>query len=297
MNARYASLLLLVPVAATAQPILQSADVQVMGNTYAIHLVTDPGASDPNADGANVTWDFSSATLTMNAGSTTFMAPAGTPYAASYPTSNLAQSVTIPGSTTYTYFNLQSAQLDMLGQEIGGSDPTVYTDPKTPLQFPMAYEDWFIDYYEYDGTEYSVSRAYMGYGTVILPTGTYTNVVKVASTSGAINFYRTDPVMELVNIDGEGQILVFGDAQVGVEEASMAQPLSIFPLPATDVVNIGGLTGASTWDLIDAQGRVLRSGRDVRTTLVLDVNTLASGPYSVIVRDGRGQRSARILKQ
>lgn len=297
MKTRYASILLALPVTAIAQPVLQYANVQLIGNTYPVHLVTNPGSSDPNTDGANVTWDFSSATMTMNAGSTTFMAPAGTPYAASYPTSNLAQSVTIPGGTTYTYFNLQSTQLDMLGEGIGGADPTIYTDPKTPLQFPYAFNDWFIDYYAYEGTDYSVSRAYMGYGTVILPTGTYTDVVKIASTSGAIDFFRSNPVMHLVNIDSDGQVLVFGDAQVGVAEIGARPSLVVCPIPTTDVVNVSGLEGNGTWEVLDLHGRIQQSGRHTTGTLVMDIAGLAGGRYMIRVKDDLGSRTASIVRQ
>lgn len=279
-----------------AQPVLEYANVQVMGNTYPVHLVTDPGSSDPNPDGANVTWDFSSATLQLNAGSTTFLQPASTPYAAIYPSSNLAQSVTLPGSTTYTYFNLQPAQLDMLAEGIGGTDEKVYTDPKTPLQFPFAYPEWFIDYYAYDGSNYSVSRAYMGYGTVILPTGTYTNVVKIASTSGAIDFYTSNPVRHLVNIEDDGVVLVFGDAITGVAEASSHPALACYPIPTTDVLNITGLHSAGTWQLLDAQGHIHQNGRHVPGMLSLDLSTLPTGPYILLVSDPAGRRSVKVSK-
>ncbi len=292
-----AAVLLMAPVVAVAQPVIQYSNVQLMGNTYPVHVVTDPGASDPNTDGANVTWDFSSITLALNAGSTTFMPPASTPYAASYPTSNLAQSVTVPGSTTYSYFNLQPAQLDMLAEGVGGVDEKVYTDPKTPLQFPFAYPDYFIDYFAYDGTNYSVSRAYMGYGTVILPTGTYTNVVKMASTSGAINFFTSNPAMQLVNIEDDGTILVFGDAVTGVAEATAAPMLEAYPNPATEKVRIGGLTCSGTWQLFDTQGREIQNGNHTPGILDLDLAHLSAGQYNLVVSDAQGRRGVRIARQ
>ena len=293
---RLLPLLLCAPLIATAQPVIQYGNVHLLGTTYPLHLVTNPGASDPDQDGANVTWDFSSATLTLNAGSTSFVAPSATPYAASYPTSNLAQSITTPEGTEYTYFNLQATQLDMLAQGIGSGDETVYTDPKTPLQFPFAFNDWFIDYYEYDGTEYSVSRAYMGYGTVILPTGTYTNVVKLASTSGAINFFRTNPVAPLVNIEDDGTAVVFGDPVTGLNEGVAQPALACFPNPTAERTNIIGLNDRGSWQLVDAQGRVAQSGRHMPGVLQLDLSVLAAGPYMLLVSDAFGGRSVKVTK-
>ena len=37
---------LLVSVCVAAQPVLEYANVQLMGTSYAVHLVTDPGSSD-----------------------------------------------------------------------------------------------------------------------------------------------------------------------------------------------------------------------------------------------------------
>ncbi|MDX9751485.1 MAG: T9SS type A sorting domain-containing protein [Flavobacteriales bacterium] len=281
---------------AQAQPQLEHAHMQVIGLTFPIHLVAQPGTSDPSPDGADVTWDFSSLTLTMNVGSTTFMAPAGTPYAASHPTSNLAQAIVTPSGTTYNYFNLQPGQLDVLAEGVGGASPTVYTDPKTPFQFPFAYPDWFIDYYAYGGTNYSVSRAVMGYGTVILPTGTYTNVLKVASTSGTIDFVRTDPFGLLVHISSGGEGQVFGDPVMGVGDAALP-PLGAWPNPATDAVRISGLRGTGTWELLDPQGRAQLSGRHAPGTLSVDISALASGPYLLVVGDDLGRRSVRVVRE
>lgn len=287
---------LLVSVCVAAQPVLEYANVQLMGTSYAVHLVTDPGSSDPDLDGANVTWDFSSAALELNAGTASFVAPSTTPYAGDYPSSNLAQAVVLPGGTNYNYFNLTSTQLDMLGEGIGGSDPTVYTDPKTPLQFPFSYPNWFIDYYAYDGTDYSVSRAYMGYGTVILPIGTFTNVVKMASTSGSIDFFTSNPVTHLVGIDEDGVALVFGPAEVGVDETIARPVLTAFPNPSASHVRISGIELPGTWQLLDMQGRSVRSGRHGAGSLNLDLTQEASGAYTLLIQDAQGRRSVRLAR-
>lgn len=283
--------LLLAPLGVLAQPVIQYANIDLIGNTYPVHVVTDPGTSDPNIDGANVTWDFSSATLALNQGTITFVDPAGTPYAASYPTSNLAQVVTAGPNTYYTYFALSSSQLDMLAEDVGSADPSIYTDPKTPLIFPFAYPNYFIDYYTENGTDYSVSRAYMGYGTLILPTGTYTNVVKMASTSGSIDFFSSDPVQQLVSIDSDGEAIVVGDASIGLDEQGTASMLRAYPNPVTDRVEVLGLRSAGSWLLLDAEGRVQRTGRHSAGPLVIDLGDLSAGCY---VLQFQGASAARL---
>ena len=288
--------LLLAPLAALAQPVIQYANIDLIGNTYPVHVVTDPGSSDPNIDGANVTWDFSSATLALNQGTISFVDPAGTPYAASYPTSNLVQVATTGPNTYYTYFALSPTQLDMLAQDLGSADPSIYTDPKTPLIFPFAYQDYFIDYYTENGTDYSVSRAYMGYGTLILPTGTYTNVVKMASTSGSIDFFGSDPIQQLVTIDSDGEAIVVGDATIGLNEQGTAPVLRAYPNPVTDRVEVTGLRSSGTWTLLDAEGRALRTGRHSAGPLTIDMAALSAGCYMVQFQ-GSAPSRVKVIKE
>jgi hypothetical protein len=257
----------------------------------------DPGASDPTPDGANVTWDFSSATLQMNVGTLSWVDPASTPYASTYPTSNLAQQLAIPTGTVYNYFNLQTTQLDQLADEVGGTSPSVYTDPKTVLQFPLEYQDSYVDNFTDDGVPASYTRAYTGYGTVILPTGTYTNVVKMTSTSGAIDFLLSDPVSQLVHIEDDGSALVLGSPVASGVAEQAAPALRAFPNPATDVLTVTGVRATGTWALVDAEGRMQRQGGTMPGTLAIPLDGLAPGCYVLQLRDREGARSLRVARQ
>ena len=281
--------------AATAQPVLQYGNVNLMGTSYVLNVVTDPGTSNPDIDGANATWDFSSATTTVG-GIASFISPVGTPYAASYPTANLAMAVTSPEGTGYTYYNLSSAQLDMLAEHVGTDDAVVYTEPKTILEFPFAMNDWFLDEYEYDGTSYSVSRAYMGYGTVLLPGGTSaTNVVKTASTSGSIAFFRSNPVAPLVSIEDDGSAVWWSALGVGVSERNHGT-LQAWPNPTTDVIHVRTLPGEA-WSLVDLQGRSLLSGQANGTQSTITLTGVNNGHYILRVVGPSGIRTLPILMQ
>ena len=291
------SLLTAITLGATAQPVLEYGNLDLIGKTFPVHLMTEPGTADPTADGANITWNFSSITLQMNAGTASFVDPASTPYASSYPTSNLAQVVSTPLGTSYTYFLLTASSLDMLAEDVGGTSPEVYTVPKTPLQFPLAYQDSYVDSYMSGGSSSSVTRAYTGYGTVILPTGTYTNVVKVTSSSGNIDFYHSNPLEPLGHVDSDGLVIVYGDATMGVADLGHAPVLSAMPNPTTDNVLVTGLAADAQWQLVDLQGRLLMDGTANATTLELELGGLAAGPYALVVLDGIARRSIRVVKQ
>ena len=278
---------LLSPVIAAAQgPVIEHANINLMGSSFAVHVVTDAGSGDLTTDGEDVVWDLSSATLQLNAGSTSFVDPADAPQGTSYPTSNLAQSVTMPSGTTYAYFTLGTAQLDLLAQGVGGADPDVFTDPKTPLVFPLAYGDAINDDYTLGGTAYSRTRTYTGYGTLILPTGTYTDVVKVVSSSGVIDLYRSNPVEFLLHMEDDGEMVAFSRIQAAVEEQGSGASLTAWPNPTTDQVRVAGLTSTGRWQLVDAQGRVQQQGNHPPGTLVLDLASLATGYYMLVAHDG-----------
>lgn len=291
------SLLTAIAMGATAQPVLEYGNLDLIGKTFPVHLMTEPGTADPTADGANITWNFSSITLQMNAGTASFVDPASTPYASSYPTSNLAQVVSTPLGTSYTYFLLTASSLDMLAEDVGGTSPEVYTVPKTPLQFPLAYQDSYVDSYMSGGSSSSVTRAYTGYGTVILPTGTYTNVVKVTSSSGNIDFYHSNPLEPLGHVDSDGLVIVYGDATMGVADLGHAPVLSAIPNPATDNVLVTGLASGTQWQLADLQGRVLLGGIHRGGPLQLDLGSVAAGPYMLVAKDGSGRSAIRVVKQ
>lgn len=284
-------------LSAAAQPTLQYANVNLIGKTFPVHLVTDPGSADPLTDGAGIIWDFSSITLQMNVGSVTFVDPAGTPYASSYPTANLAQVVTSIEGTSYDYFALEATQLDMLAEGVGSTDPRVYTGPKTPLQFPLAYQGFFVDNYTEGGSSSTVTRAYSAYGTVILPTGTFTNVVKVTSSSGNIDFYHSDPLEPLGHIESDGAVIVYGDATVGIADLGQMPALGAMPNPTADQVQVTGLGSGAHWQLMDLQGRVLRSGVHRSGPLQLHLADLAGGPYALVAVDGTGRHALQVVKQ
>lgn len=283
-------------LAASAQPVVQYGNIVPNGTSFPLHFVSDAGSSDPSADGANVTWNFSSATLQMNVGTMTWANPAETPYGANYPASNKAQVVTLPTGTSYSYFSAQPGQLEQLADGIGGSSPSTFSDPKTLLIFPFNYQASFVDSYN-SGTPASVTRAYTGYGTVILPSGTYTNVVKITSSNGGILFLTTNPLAELVNIDSDGTVIVYGDPVSGVGEQATAAELQAWPNPAAGALTISGIQRKGIWELVDAEGRMQRQGSAMPGVLTLPMEGLAPGCYTLVLRDDMRNRALHVVKQ
>ncbi|HMU13583.1 MAG: T9SS type A sorting domain-containing protein [Bacteroidetes bacterium] len=278
-----------------AQPILQYGNVNLVGSNYDLYVVTDPGNSNPGVNGANVTWDFSSAVMVL-AGTNSFVAPAGTPYAASFPASNLAAVVTHQDTTGYMYYSVSSSQLEILAEYVGTNDENVYTVPKSVLEFPFAFNDSFQDDYVDEDASNTVTRTYTGYGTVILPGGgTVADVVKTTSTSGSMAFFRSNPVAPLVSIEDDGDAVWWMPAGVGLPELA-ASPLHAWPNPVSDALQLRSEPG-DQWSVLDVQGRALLSGRATTTLNTIDMAGLSTGHYVLRVANAAGVRAVPVIKQ
>lgn len=71
---------------------------------------------------------------------------------------------------------------------------------------------------------------------------------------------------------------------VSQASAHLAQPLLVYPNPATDQLVVTGLTGQmQAWQLINALGQVVMRGATSEEQLALNVRSLAAGQYRLLI--------------
>ncbi|MCW3124086.1 MAG: hypothetical protein JWQ38_3578 [Flavipsychrobacter sp.] len=176
----YLSLLLLIPMAAIAQPTLvNSTTSPVAGDKFYLHDC-DPFGVSKGVSGAGVTWNFSSLVV-LGVDSMEYAPCVGTPYCDSFPGSNLSINY---GSGYYEYYVTDTAKFAQNGDG-DMSSMEYYPDPFALINYPMTYGTTSVDTMliaNYKGGYYSYGTDTMygdGYGTLILPSGTYTNVLRV----------------------------------------------------------------------------------------------------------------------
>lgn len=150
------------------------------------------GSVPSTTSGSNVTWNC--AGLVAETGfpivNYTISDGQGTAYIADYPATNYH--ATDPAISTvigHTYYILNSDSLVMLGWHRAGDPYEIYDNPEMELKFPMSYNEVVVNTYSknnYDGsgnfTSYQTGTntiTYEGFGTLILPIGSITNVAKV----------------------------------------------------------------------------------------------------------------------
>jgi hypothetical protein len=178
---------------AASQPTLTSANEAIPGITFN-YIFIDTTGIQPGPSGANQIWDFSNVIPSGIASVQNWVDPSTTPYASSYPGSDICQVVDATGNPIYNYHtrNATFTQLDGIAYDAGlGPNIMVYGDPEVIRNFPATINNaWSDTYagtstqvlgplttttYRYGYYEYVVD----GYGTLITPSATYPNVLRM----------------------------------------------------------------------------------------------------------------------
>lgn len=307
---------------ATAQPVLHATEFSPpIGHSWT-YLDVDYESLGPAEN--NFTLDLSSL-VGGTATATVCMAPSATPYAGNFPEATHAWL----SDGMYNYYKETDSTLEMLG----AYDPIYgiqleYTDPQVMAAFPLSLgEEWMDqdlstmdmmgDVSTYTGT---LQGTYTGYGTLILPYGTYTNVARVYTTysyeqestatghsnwqTHHVSYIKTGLPVALFTVDIVLSDYFSGDSMdTVVVSGSMLDPVSVsiaeearslggrlVPNPARDMTELlldhAARPGARV-ELLDATGRVLQT-RAVPTgfqRVPLELGSLPQGVYLVRASD------------
>lgn len=188
MKSVFTSLLFLTLLSITiAQPVITRNDLMFPGDEY---FTNDREVKmDPGPAGANVVWDFSSATPNKETYKTDVVAAETTPFAAEFPSANLAFFVEAGGFSAYQYVQLNSNTWEEHGLILDGLGAITFSNPRSRLTFPLTYnaqwEDDFAYVEEFVGTsieaqgEGFAESVVDGYGTLILPHVTFDNALRI----------------------------------------------------------------------------------------------------------------------
>lgn len=277
-----------------AQPTINLGNFGVtVGESFTIHA--GPWV-DPGGTGMDYTWDLTGLT-TDSTYVITYIDPATTPDAASFPTATVA----LEEAGGFSYLELIATG----GTFLGRSDPVLgvqaLSDPHLTFAFPCTYGTTWTDTDHGDFTiagfpvvrDGTSSGDATGYGTLDLPWGTLTDVLRldmvwdwtdsVDAGFPVVSTYHNEftyfiqagthfPIVELFS----NTAVVFGststvtgvnwlpDISTSIAGASASGTgLSVRPNPANEVIALTGngssLLGVRSTELFDASGRFVRS--------------------------------------
>jgi hypothetical protein len=164
-----------------SQVVLTNSINPTPGNTQRIVNCDTTGIVQGNS-GTNQTWNFT--TLTRQDSSLlSWVTASSTPYAAQFPTSNMAST---NDNSNYNYFTTSSANL----LTNGTAGPTLvipYSDAELFMQYPFAYSNTFTDNFAANYTSGGTPVRRTGtttvtgdaWGTINLPFGSFSNSLRV----------------------------------------------------------------------------------------------------------------------
>lgn len=331
---------LILPGALIAQPIITQSNMPIVGDAATIGLCSDAvnEAALDAAAGAMQTWDFSSLSESSEE-QFTFVDPATTPWASDFPGSDLCG---IGWDGSHSYYITSASQLATEGNAflLPGPPPEdtalvlLTGNTETILQLPFTFNDAHNDAFAgtiavsgFNGTvDGTIDVSVDGYGTLILPNGTYTNVARYrferTQNNTVMSFTTTTTktqwgwvspnhrfwllLME-VNFDGftTSDVVWYNKAPVlagpsGIAtHADASLVLAPNPVAAGQAVQlVNGMAGNTIEvELIDATGRIIT--RELSSSGRLSTTGLQPGIYLVRISEQQDAllRTARLIVQ
>lgn len=309
-------LFLIAGIMSYAQPSITRAGVDRINTTINLKSEDVSGTSiTAGSSGANITWDFSMYTGT-NPVTYTVKACPGQSNCFRFPGANRITSVA--NADTYDFNAMTDTEATMLGSYSGpalGDVTVTYVNPLIEYKFPITYLQQFDDLYEFNSVSAAigntnetgeVSVSVDGYGTVITPKGTYSNVLRIKRMRTATQTIASSPVPLIATYTNEsyqwvsqsdGMVFSFaintfvfnGNTNVSksvsyLDSGSLStddpskktEEFTIYPNPSSDFISITSKEDIKKITVSSLEGKTVLT---VENTRNVDVSKLSKGVY------------------
>ena len=290
-----------------AQPSLDSTDFVVDFNEKIIVKISKNYHTI--VSGANVVWDFSDLDTSAYKTDTIQFIPIdsvcnasllpGGEYYGLFTYSNTYMKL---GNTITAYSNMSSA-LTIEGDELCSSFLTFYNHTKMVMTFPFTFNSSINNSYSgetlnvpypYNIIDGNVNVIADGYGTLILPSMTFNNVLKVSVTDIHHNpnlpkdtihysiWYGAGIPYTILKIYNNDYARYIDGFNTYVDREQYSNSISVYPNPASYTVEIdmGERADDLSYKLIDVLGKVVSTERIINTNkFSIDISSLETGIY------------------
>ncbi len=276
----------------------------VVGDVLFFHTCDTTGITK-GASGASVTWNYS-ALVQTSLDTSSYVTCASTPYCDSFPTSTIAAT---DNHGNYSYYIANTNAFSYLGYEYTGYS-LHYSNPIDYGYYPLTYNSVHVDTginpLGSSSITYLDSFKCDGYGTLILPTGTYTNVLRVHETQYAVEgptpSYSWRSEYYLWYTPGiHGSVLYMGYDTTGSgtphisyvgyisrtttavpETGSAKSSIMLYPNPANELLHIAANEITyNEFSICNAMGQEVRKEKIAAPQTDLNINDLVPGVYYV----------------
>lgn len=276
-----------------AQPTLQPNDVQT--NLTSTLYTKEAEGFVPGGSGPNQTWDFSGFQFTINATFNSVPVATGIQHT-TFPESNNCYkfSPSAFNINFYYYMKVSNSEMDQLGI---ASDDDVYINyngnTRKMLQFPYTYNTTYTDSYQEleDDAPTNMTVTYDAYGTLILPFGTFTNVIRQKIEENGVTNYKwinTNPFYYIVETYFETDLITITKATsvLAVDQSSI-NTFTLAPNPTNGEfkINSSNFTNDHFSIMIyDSTGRLVLK-KEVSSDSEIAITDCAAGLYYAKILD------------
>jgi Secretion system C-terminal sorting domain len=307
-----AALITLASLSSWAQPVATSANVTDFTGEFYFAEATN---FDPGPAGANQTWDFSNLQLTLG-GVDTPQVVSETPFASQFPTANNCYKFSgLFPPDRYYYQNVTAGKYEILGLAITATTGDNYTpNPRTFATFPYSYGTVYNDTYRSttDPVETSVVATYDAYGTIILPIGTYTNVIRQKvvkdGTVTNYNWFNVQPFYPILQtvLEQNSLGILKNTSVLANEHFASGEAFTVFPNPTQGRIAVLPAAENNCYavdiELFDYLGQVVIVRKEYlldENGIELDLAFLQSGMYLLRTtnRDTNASNVRKIVKK
>lgn len=287
-----------------AQPVITNAEDFDIGTVLKFQKCDPINVSAGNA-GANQTWNFSNLTSLPDTSTEWMLDPSTTTNGSLFPTSNLVVKVS---NGQFTYLNKTINENNIVGfiDTTSAFPATHYPNPMLIAKRPLNYGTVVTDTFTLSGSSALgiVTFNPDAYGTLILPNGTYNNVLRVKISQVhpwfSYNVYVWfDGITKssLLKIDNQPNVeYLLSETVLGIAEINNQKIFNIYPNPTRNQLlfeseSIGELI------ITNNQGQVVNrtSIKDKQTNI--STSNFISGVYHLIFTSENNITTSKLIIQ
>ena len=284
----------------------------------------------PGDPGAGQTWNFSNLGIQTTYFTYNYVAPSATPYGTLFPDAT----VSYANDPAYGYYKVTSSVYEIVGMS-SSVNSWIYSDPEVIFTYPFSYGSNLVDSLHATsfylginhfriGTRTTVAD---GYGTLILPSGRYNNLLRIkviqnysdSSSTNVVHVYEVSyswydgvnktPVLTISTLSNTVSGSTTSVKMVNVSSAAdgiadnktLQESLVLYPNPANNQVSI---TLPGTWatseniiSVYNTRGLLIVLKHALDKSIELDISTLPSGIYIINITGNANNLVSKLIKE
>lgn len=148
---------------------------------------------------------------------------------------------------------------------------------------------------EHNMAQYNVEYSQDGRDFSLIKTVTAKNAAQGASYATTVNQQDNTGYYRLKMVNADRTFEYSPVKRVGMD--CVHSPISVYPNPASEIVNITDLNGTETISFVSVDGKVVLQQKAEKGTNTINIVRLAAGSYTILIRNGDATSNFKIVKK